>query len=315
MKRIFKTVDDHMTECTTLEKGCWVHLQNPTKEEVDGLNARFALDPTFLAAALDEEESARIEHDPEKGQTLIVVDIPYVESEGSGYVYSTIPLGIVLVDEIIITVCTRETPIINDFTEERIRGFWTNKRTRFILQLLHRNASRYLAYLKQIDKASMHVQEKLEKSSRNQELLQMMKLEKSLVFFSTSLKSNEMVLERLMRQTNILKQFPEDTDLLEDVIIENKQAIEMCAIYRDIMTGTMDTFASIISNNLNITMKVLTSLTAVLSIPTIIASLWGMNVGGIPFAASPFGFWIVVGISILLAIVSFIFMYKKQMFR
>ena len=315
MKRIFKTVEDHLTECTTLEKGCWVHLQNPTKEEVDGLNARFAIDPTFVAAALDEEESARIDHDPDKGQTLIVVDIPYVESEGSGYVYSTIPLGIVLVDEIIITVCTRDTPIITDFTEERIRGFWTNKRTRFILQILHRNASRYLAYLKQIDKASMHGQEKLEKSSRNQELLQMMKLEKSLVFFSTSLKSNEMVLERLMRQTNILKQFPEDTDLLEDVIIENKQAIEMCAIYRDIMTGTMDTFASIISNNLNITMKVLTSLTAVLSVPTIVASLWGMNVGGIPFASSPFGFWIILGISLVLATVSFLFMYKKQMFK
>jgi len=315
MKRIFKTVDDHMTECTTLEKGCWVHLQNPTKEEVDGINARFALDPTFVAAALDEEESARIEHDPEKGQTLIVVDIPYVESEGSGYIYSTIPLGIVLVDDIIITVCTRDTPIITDFTEERIRGFWTHKRTRFILQLLHRNASRYLAYLKQIDKASMHVQEKLEKSSRNQELLQMMKLEKSLVFFSTSLKSNEMVLERLMRQTNILKQFPEDTDLLEDVIIENKQAIEMCAIYRDIMTGTMDTFASIISNNLNITMKVLTSLTAVLSIPTIIASLWGMNVGGIPFATHPAGFWIVMAVALALSAVSFVFMAKKKMFK
>ena len=315
MKRIFKTVDDHMTECTTLEKGCWVHLENPTKEEIDGLNTRFALDPTYLAAALDEEESARIEHDPDKGQTLIIVDIPYVESEGSGYVYSTIPLGIVLVDDIIITVCTRDTPIINDFTEERIRNFWTFKRTRFILQLLNRNASRFLAYLKQIDKASMHVQEKLEKSSRNQELIQMMKLEKSLVFFSTSLKSNEMVLEKLMRQTNILKQFPEDTDLLEDVIIENKQAIEMCAIYRDIMSGTMDAFASIISNNLNITMKVLTSLTAVLSVPTIIASLWGMNVGGIPFANSSFGFWAVLGIAVLAAVVSFVFMYKKQMFR
>lgn len=315
MKRIFKTVDDHLTECTTLEKGCWVHLQCPTKEEVDGLNARFALDPTFIAAALDEEESARIEYDPDKNQTLIVVDLPYVESEGSGYVYATLPLGIVLVDDIIITVCTRDTPIINDFTEERIRGFWTNKRTRFILQILYRNASRYLAYLKQIDKASMHVQEKLEKSSRNQELLQMMKLEKSLVFFSTSLKSNEMVLERLMRQTNILRQFPEDTDLLEDVIIENKQAIEMCAIYRDIMTGTMDTFASIISNNLNITMKVLTSLTAVLSVPTIVFSLWGINVGGIPFAHNPAGFWIVIGIAVVLAAVAFLFMAKKKMFK
>ena len=312
MRRIFKTVEDHLIECTTLEKGCWVHLQNPTKEEIDGLNTRFALDPTYLAAALDEEESARIEHDGD--QTLIIVDIPSVESEGRGYIYSTIPMGIVLVDEIIITVCTRETPIIADFTEERVRNFWTFKRTRFILQLLYRNASRFLAYLKQIDKASMHVQDQLEKSSRNQELLQMMKLEKSLVFFSTSLKGNELVMEKLLRQESIMKRFPEDTDLLEDVIIENKQAIEMCAIYRDIMSGTMDAFASIISNNLNITMKVLTSLTVVMAVPTIISSLWGMNVA-VPFSQSSAGFWIVMGISVICAVFAFIFMFKKRMFK
>ena len=311
MKRIFKTVEDHLIECSTLEKGCWVHLQNPTREEIDGLNTRFKLDPTYLQAALDEEESARIESD--NGQSLIIVDIPYVESEGSGYVYSTIPMGIILVDEVIITVCTRETPIITDFTEERIRNFWTFKRTRFILQLLHRNASRFLAYLKQIDKASMHVQELLEKSSRNQELLQMMKLEKSLVFFSTSLKGNEMVMEKLLR-LEVIQKYPEDADLLEDVIIENKQAIEMCNIYRDIMSGTMDAFASIISNNLNITMKVLTSLTVVMSIPTIFASLWGMNVK-VPFANSPAGFWVVLGISVVAALGAFFLLYKKKMFH
>jgi len=311
VKRIFKTVEDHLIECSTLEKGCWVHLQNPTREEIDGLNTRFKLDPTYLQAALDEEESARIESD--NGQSLIIVDIPYVESEGSGYVYSTIPMGIILVDEVIITVCTRETPIITDFTEERIRNFWTFKRTRFILQLLHRNASRFLAYLKQIDKASMHVQELLEKSSRNQELLQMMKLEKSLVFFSTSLKGNEMVMEKLLR-LEVIQKYPEDADLLEDVIIENKQAIEMCNIYRDIMSGTMDAFASIISNNLNITMKVLTSLTVVMSIPTIFASLWGMNVK-VPFANSPAGFWVVLGISVVAALGAFFLLYKKKMFH
>ena len=315
MRRVFKTVDDHLIECSTLEKGCWIHLQNPTKEEVDGLTTRFALDPTFLPAALDEEESARIDMEPEKNQTLIIVDIPYVDTEGSGYVYSTTPLGIVLVDEVIITVCTRDTPIINDFIEERIRNFWTFKRTRFILQILHRNASRFLTYLKLIDKASMHVQEKLEKSSRNQELLQMMKLEKSLVFFSTSLKGNELVMERLMRQTSILKQFPEDTDLLDDVIIENKQAMEMCSIYRDIMSGTMDAFASIISNNLNITMKILAALTAGLSVPTIISGLWGMNVGGIPFANAPWGFWAVLGLAGVLSLVAFVLMLKKNLLK
>lgn len=313
MKRIFKTVDDHLTECTTLEKGSWVHLQNPTREEVEGLTTRFHLDPTFLPAALDEEESARIDYDPDKQQTLILVDIPYVEAEGSGYVYSTIPLGIVLCDEVIITVCTRDTPIISDFTEERIRNFWTFKRARFILQLLHRNAGRFLSYLKQIDKSSLLVQEKLEKASRNQELLQMMKLEKSLVYFNTSLKGNALVLERLMRQ-DVLKRYPEDTDLLEDVIIENKQAIEMCSIYRDIMSNTTEAFASVISNNLNITMKMLTSLTALLSIPTIIASLWGMNVT-VPFAGTVWGFWAVLGIAAVVAIAAAVFMIRKNMFH
>ncbi len=313
MRRIFKTVEDHLTECTTLEKGVWVHLQSPTREEIDGLTTRFNIDPTFLPAALDEEESARVEYDPDRQHTLIIVDIPYVETEGSGYVYSTIPLGIVLCDEVIITVCTRETPIISDFTEERIRGFWTYKRTRFILQLLQRNAGRFLSYLKQIDKASGLVQEKLEKASRNQDLLQMMKLEKSLVYFNTSLKGNAVVMERLMRQ-DVLKRYPEDTDLLEDVIIENKQAIEMCTIYRDIIRNTTDAFASIISNNLNITMKTLTSLTALLSIPTIIASLWGMNVA-VPFAGTGWGFFAVLGIAGVTALLAAIFMAKKNMFR
>ena len=313
MKRIFKTVDDHLIECTTLEKGSWVHLLNPTREEVEGLTTRFNLDPTFLPAALDEEESARIDYDPDRQHTLILVDIPYVETEGSGYVYSTIPLGIVLCDEVIITVCTRDTPIISDFTEERIRNFWTFKRARFILQLLHRNAGRFLSYLKQIDKSSLLVQEKLEKASRNQELLQMMKLEKSLVYFNTSLKGNALVLERLMRQ-DVLKRYPEDTELLEDVIIENKQAIEMCSIYRDIMSNTTEAFASVISNNLNITMKMLTSLTALLSIPTIIASLWGMNVA-VPFANAAWGFWAVLGIAAVMAILAAVFMVKKNMFH
>ena len=292
MKRIYLTVEDHLNEINTFEKGCWVHLQNPTREEIDGINARFALDPTYIQSALDEEESARIERDGD--QTLIIVDIPYVEAEGNGYSYTTVPLGIIMVDDVIITVSTRESTIITDFTEERIRGFWTFKRTRFILQLLHRNASRFLAYLKQIDKASMFVQTRLEASMRNQELLQMMKLEK-------------------MLRMDMLRKYPDDSDLLEDVIIENKQAMEMCAIYRDIMSGTMDAFASIISNNLNVVMKVLTSLTVVLSIPTLFASLWGMNVG-VPFENAPFGFWMVLGISVVASVAAFVLLWRKKMF-
>ena len=305
LKRIYLTVDDHLTEINTLEKGCWVHLHNPTREEIDGLNARFALDPTYLQAALDEEESARIERDGD--QTLIIVDIPYVEAEGNGYSYT-----IIMVDDVIITVSTRESTIITDFTEERIRGFWTYKRTRFLLQLLHRNASRYLTYLKQIDKASGFVQKRLEADMRNQELMQMMKLEKSLVFFSTSLKGNEMVLERMMRM-DMLRKYPDDSELLEDVIIENKQAMEMCSIYRDITSSTMDAFASIISNNLNNVMKLLTSLTVVLTVPTVIASLWGMNVP-VPFQSSGLGFVWVLVITLLASLAAFLILWRKKMF-
>lgn len=293
-----------------MEKGTWVHLQSPTREELSGMNARFGLNSTYLTAALDVEESARIEQDD--GQTLIIVDTPFVEADGSSYVYSTVPVGIVLVEDVIITVTTQETSVMTDFMEERLRGFSTEKRQRFILQLLYRNASLFLSYLKQVDKASVHVQKQLEKSLRNRELLQMMKLEKSLVFFSTSLKGNELVLEKMMRMP-LLTSVPDASDLLEDVIIENKQAMEMCTIYRDILSGTMDAFASVISNNLNIVMKVLTSLTVVMSIPTIFSSLWGMNVA-VPFSESPYAFHIVVGLSIVVAAIAFYYLWRKKMF-
>ena len=310
MRRIFKTVDDQMIELNTLEKGSWVHLQNPTKEEIDGLNTRFALEPSYLRAVLDEEESARIERSG--NQTLIVVDVPYVEVVGESYSYSTFPIGIVLVDDVIITITTKDTPIFTDFIEERIRDFWTFKRTRFILQLLHRNSARFLSFLKQIDKASMFVQDKLQSSMRNKELMQMMELEKSLVYFSTSLRGNELVLEKMMR-LEMLNQYPEDTNLLEDVIIENKQAIEMCAIYRDIMNGAMDAFASIISNNQNTVMKLLTSITIIISIPTLIASIWGMNID-LPLTNNPNAFTILIGTAVILSAICAMIMWKKRMF-
>ncbi len=180
-----------------------------------------------------------------------------------------------------------------------------------LLQILYRNSVLFLSYLKQIDKNSTRVEQELHKSLKNQELIQMLKLEKSLVYFATSLKSNEVVMEKLMRMS-FIKKYPDDMELLEDVIIENKQAIEMCNIYRDILSGTMNAFASVISNNLNIVMKLLTSITIILSIPTLIASLWGMNVG-VPFANNPFGFVIVIAISVLIALGSAVVMVRKNM--
>ena len=188
-------------------------------------------------------------------------------------------------------------------------------KTRFILQILYRNASMYLIYLRIIDKKSEQIEEKLHLSTRNQELMELLELEKSLVYFTTSLKSNEMVLEKLLKVESI-KKYPEDTELLEDVIIENKQAIEMANIYSGILSSMMGTFASVISNNLNIVMKVLAVITIVMSIPTIVFSAYGMNLSaaGMPFSRTPWGFLIVIILSVVASIIAAIFLSRKKFF-
>jgi len=310
MLNIYKTTDGILKEINQFEKGSWISLIDPSKEEIERITDALQIDPDFLKAALDEEETARFE--TEEGQSLIIVDIPVVEPEGGSFLYNTLPLGIVRTDDYIITVCLNETTIIEDFAKSRVKTFDTAKKTRFTLQLLFRNSSKFLQYLRRIDKASTQVETALHKSMKNRELIEMLKLEKSLVFFSTSLKANEIVLEKMLK-SNVIKRYPDDEDLLEDVIVENKQAIEMCTIYRDILSGTMDAFASVISNNLNVVMKVLTSVTILIAIPTLFASLWGMNVN-VPFKDSTMGFWFVVGIAIIISAIAGIILWKKKMF-
>ena len=245
MIKILKTQPDGaLEELSTIEPGAWVHLLDPNEKELMEVQNALHVEPEFLRAALDEEETVRIETD--EGQTLVVVDIPIVKPERNSFLYNTIPLAIILVGQNIVTVCLEETSILEDFWNGRVRGFDTCKRSRFLLQILYRNAGKYLQYLRQIDKAQTQVENALHQSMKNRELIQMLKIEKSLVFFSTSLKANEVVLEKMMK-FNLIKRYPDDVDLLEDVIIENKQAIEMGNIYRDILSGTMDAFASVIS--------------------------------------------------------------------
>jgi magnesium transporter len=225
----------------------------------------------------------------------------------------TIPCGIIIAEDLIFTVCLIETPILQGFMDGRIRNFFTFKKTRFILQILYRNASQYLQYLRYIDKKSEEVEQKLHASAKNEELIEFLELEKSLVYFTNSLRSNEIVLEKMLKIDQI-KKYPEDEDLLEDVIIENKQAIEMANIYSGILNSTMDAYANIISNNMNISMKFLAVLTIVMSIPTMIASFAGMNVPGIPFANTANGFWFMVIVGIGLAVIIGLIMHKKKMF-
>lgn len=314
--RIFKTIDSSIHEIQEPQEGCWIALTNPTATEIFEISEQFGIEVDDLRAPLDEEERSRIE--VEDNYTLILADVPAIEERNEKDWYVTIPLGIIVTQKMIFTVCLEDTQVLTRFMEGRVRNFFTYMKTRFILQILYRNASMYLRYLRIIDKKSEQIEEKLHLSTRNQELMELMELlelEKSLVYFTTSLRSNEMVLEKLMKVESI-KKYPEDTELLEDVIIENKQAIEMANIYSGILSSMMGTFASVISNNLNIVMKVLAVITIVMSIPTIVFSAYGMNVSaaGMPFSGTPWGFLIIIILSIVVSIIAAIFLSKKKFF-
>lgn len=314
MMKIYRTDEQGLfMETTKLEKGCWINLINPTLQEINTLCNSIGVLEEFLRYPLDQEERARI--DAEDDQTLIVIDLPIVEKEENNMGgFSTIPLGMIVVrDDYFITVSTQDNPIIREFVDCKVKGFFTFKKTRFILQILYKIATYYLTYLKYINRETDKAEHKLQKSMRNQELVKLLELEKSLVYFTTSLKSNEVVMEKLMR-SKCIKMYEEDEDILEDAIVENRQAIEMGTIYRDILGGTMDAYASIISNNLNIVMKFLASVTIVLSIPTIVSGLWGMNVEGLPFATSPYGFWIVLVVVVAISFTAWLPLKKKDMF-
>ena len=288
-------------------------MTNPTAEELHEVATRYDIDATDMRAPLDEEERSRI--DVEDNYTLILVDIPTIEERNEKDWYGTIPLSIVLCNDTIITVCLEDTPVLTAFMDGRVRNFYTHMKTRFIFQILYRNATLYLNYLRIIDRRSDSIEQKLHEATRNKELIELLELEKSLVFFTTSLKANEIVLEKLLKFSAI-KKYPEDEDLIEDVIVENKQAIEMANIYSGILNGTMDTFASVISNNQNSVMKFLTTITIVLSIPTMIASFYGMNVKSfsMPFADSEWGFPIVIGISLIISLIIVFIFRKKDLF-
>lgn len=313
MIKIFRTIDGAIHQVNEAQEGCWIALVNPTATEILDVAKEYHIEQDDLRAPLDEEERSRIE--VEDNYTMILVDIPVIEERNDKDWYGTIPMSIIVTDDIIFTVCLEDTPVLAAFMDGRVRNFYTYKKTRFILQILYKNASMYLHYLRIIDKKSEVVEKKLHGSTRNEELIELLELEKSLVYFTTSLRSNEVVLEKLLK-TEGIKQYPEDTELLEDVIIENKQAIEMANIYSGILSGTMDAFASVISNNQNMVMKFLATVTIVMSIPTMIFSAYGMNVNteGMPFAGSGWGFLLVILLSLILSLVVALIFSKKNLF-
>lgn len=304
----YKTIENKVNEIEKVQPGCWICVTAPTETEISDLEENMHIERDYIRAALDEEEPSRIESDD--GVTLIVVDYPIAEQDNDPdrtLLYSTTPMSIIITDSNVITVSAKENIVLEELAKGVVKGVHTNLKTRFVFTILLRIAARYLQYLKQIDKLSNYVEGKMYLAMKNKGLIQLQGLEKSLVYFSTSLKSNEAVLGKLMRG-RYLKLYEEDEDLLDDVLIEVKQAIEMTNIYSNILSGTMDTFASIISNNLNIIMKRMTTITIILTMPTIVFSFYGMNLGdaanGLPLA----NVWFPLVLSLVLCVGVGVFM-------
>lgn len=298
-------------ETTEIVKGCWVNLISPTEEEINYTANQLQIPLDFLKDPLDEEERSRLEK--EDDNILIIINMPLVtKDEFDRPIYDTIPLGMIITKDCFITVCLKDNPIFHLFSQNKVKQFFTYKKTRFALQMLYLTATSYLRFLKQINKKTDEIESELHQSMKNKELFSLLNLEKSLVYFMTSLKSNNIVMQKMLR-SSYLKMYEDDKELLEDVIIENQQAIEMAETHSSILSGMMDAFASVISNNLNMVMKFLTSFTIILALPTMVASFFGMNVP-IPFQDYPHAFFIAIIISIIFASVTAFIFWKKRFF-
>ncbi|HOE77816.1 MAG TPA: magnesium transporter CorA family protein [Bacilli bacterium] len=282
-----------------LERKSWIHLKNPTEEEIDLVVRKTGIGKDLLRIALDEEETAHI--DFENGVTMLIVDTPVLENDSESSKYLTTPFGIFFNEDYFVTLCLKENMVEGAITSRGMKNFSTGKHVRLTIQLLYQNAIAFVNIMKLINKDSEAIERRLHQSMRNKELFELMNLGKSLVYLSTGINANQLVLERFKR-LDIYKKFEEDIALLEDALIENRQAMEMCSVHRDILNGTMDAFASIINNNVNHVMKTLTVVTIVLTIPTLVASFFGMNVN-IPFAQDKLGFLYAVLISAVIAVI------------
>ncbi len=316
MMRVFSTMNGQIEQIGKASKGSWICLSAPTDVELANVSQATGIDLADLRAPLDDEERSRV--DVEDEYTMVIVDIPRAEERDGRDYYETIPLSIIVTEDLIVTVCMQDTVLLHPFMEGTIRGFNTFMKSRFILQILYRNATLYLRYLRIIDRESDRLELKLRHSMQNREILMLLELNKTLVYFATSLKSNEIVLEKLTGLERI-KRYPDDEDLLGDVITENKQAIEMANIYSSVLSNMTDAFASIVSNNVNNVMRIFTIISISLSVPTLIFSMYGMNFNqgmfGMPFTDKPWGFAVVVILSGLVTALVTWFLTRSRMFK
>lgn len=317
MLEVFKHNNGHLEDdlsIATAEKGSWINVVNPDSDDLQIVSMVTEIPTDVLKMALDTEERSRVEI--EDDYVFVVINIPIILETDS---YDTLPLGVCITPDFIVTVCLQETDVMKAFTQNKYPLFYTFKKTRFLFQILFRTATLFLRYLQQINHRTDDIESILRHSMRNREFFMLLELQKSLTFFASALRGNGAVMEKLLRLRrnqslhHLLKLYEEDEDLLEDVIIENKQAIEMVEMYSNILMNMSDTFASIISNNLNIVMKFLASITIILSVPTTIFSLWGVNVP-LPFQENEWGFFLVITIAMICSAVAVALLWMKKLF-
>lgn len=310
MITIYKSTSEGLLTIDDFVAGSWVHVSNPSNQELALLVERFGIPLDFLTDPLDPDERARIE--TEDGARLIVVRVPHLESWTDDIPVTTLPIGIVLIQDLVVTVSAIDAEVIGDFKQGRVRNFSTDERTRFILQVFLKTTLLFLRYLRDINRVTDNVQKDLHRATRNEQLIRLLNLEKCLVYITTSLRSNAFMMEKF-HNASYSKMDPDDQDLLDEVIVENKQAMEMGKIYSEILSGLMDAFASLISNNLNTVVKTLTTITIILMIPTLVASFYGMNVN-LPFQSSPEAFLFVVGFTAFLCTLGIVIFWRGNLF-
>lgn len=308
MLSIYKTTEKGLERLDTMVNGAWVNVVDPTPEEIEKL-VNWGMEMDYINYSLDQDEMPRMERDED--YTFILLRIPIHQPE-SDVPFSTVPLGIMILGNKIITVCRYESDIFKALVNGKYRLLKTGKRYRLTLYIFLETAARYLNLLRQINRSIERVEDQLQKSTQNRELLELLKYQKSLTYFATALRSNEVMMERVQR-TQLFNYYEEDQDLLEDVITENQQAIQMTSINAEILSSMMDAFASIISNNLNVVMKVLAALTIILNMPVIVASFYGMNVH-LPGESHPLAFFSLIGTSVGLAAIATYIFYKRKWF-
>ena len=274
MISFWKTVESRLQRFDDIEKNCWINMIDPDDMEIRRVAESVGVSPSTLRVALDEEETSYVDVTDEE-HTFITLDIPIVD-DSSNVMYSTVPLGIIITDSNLITVCLKENTLLSEFENNPPKNLNTAESTQFVLALMFRMANRYLQYLRQINKISNSIEERLYESQKNKEVVELLGIQKSLLFFTTSLNANQKTMDKILKG-KALRMSDDDKETMEDVMIEIRQAIEMSSTYSEILAGTMDAFASLISNNLNAIMKVLTVLTILMTIPTMVFSYYGMN--------------------------------------